>query len=178
MRALIYIVLSLIAIAAVITFTSNNSAPTSVIFNDKYGLGLENQPLSVFLLGSFFLGAILTYLTGFLGKISSFFRLRGEKKKLATAQSHKEQLITGRELLAAGDYDQAYNTFSRLYDNDSDDILASSMLAETLIKQKNHKEALKVVDTARQNQPDNVELLFLGAKINEALDKAPDLPER
>ncbi len=168
MRTLIYLALGIAAMAAVLTLTSNNDASTSVkLYKD---IGVENQPLYVVLIASFFLGVVVTWLMGLLGKISGAVRNRKERKKHASIVKHHEDLVAGREYLAAGNFQQAESTFQKIYSNDGDDVLASSMLAETLFKQGNFPEALKVVDSARQTQKDNVELLFLGADINEAMD--------
>ncbi len=165
MRNLLHLVFFLAIAAALVYFSMNNSAPASVQIYEDYQV--EDKPLSVFILASFFLGVAITFLFGLLGKITGFFRSRGERKKHAKIVDHHEELVTGRELLAAGDFEQAEGTFQKLFNRNSEDLLASSMLAETLHKQGNYEEALKVVDKARQTQPENIELLFLGAKINE-----------
>jgi len=165
MRNLLYLVFFLIVAAGLVYFSMNNSSPTSVQIYEE--VAVKDKPLSVFLLAAFFMGVTITFLFGLLGKLTGFFRSRSVRKKHEKILDHHEELVSGRELLAAGDFEQAEGTFQKLFNKNSEDLLASSMLAETLHKQGNNEEALKVVDKARQTQPDNIELLFLGAKINE-----------
>ena len=170
MRTLIYLVLGIAGMAAVLTLTSQNDASTTVTLYADKNWAIKDQPLYVVLIASFFLGVIVTWLFGLLGKISGAMRSRKERKKHASIVKHHEDLVAGREYLAAGNFQQAESTFQKIYSSDGDDVLASSMLAETLFKQGNFEEALKVVDSARQTQKDNVELLFLGSDINEAME--------
>jgi len=149
-----------------IYFFSQNGSEVTLQISETQKL---KQPLAVVVLAAFFIGALLTGISTLLMKTLGGFKSWKFKKKHQKFVDNRGQLVRGREMLAAGDFPAAKNLFTKLVKADDTDVLSRSMLAETSFREGNLQEALDIVDSARQDQRENVELLFLGAAINEQM---------
>ena len=164
LKSLIGFVLIAALIVVPIYFFAQNESQVTLFLTDKLQV---KQSLAVIVLAAFFIGASVMGLSTMFMKSWGGIQNWRFKKKHQKFVKNRDELVRGREMLAAGDFPSAKALFTKLVKADETDLLARSMLAETSFREGNFQEALDIVDSARQGQRSNIELLFLGSALNE-----------
>lgn len=142
--------------------------PGSVVVTLGPGKTLS-APMALILIFVFCFGALCTAsIALFIGTRYQFQRWR-ESRGIKLNKTHEHWMVSGREQLAAGNYQGARDAFLRIVEQDQGNIVARIMLASTFVAQGQIKQALQVLEECRSEQKNNIELLFLAAQVNAEL---------
>lgn len=129
-----------------------------------------SAPLGLILIGVFSLAVILTSAVFLLFIAWNRLQIRKLNKTLSKEQLHSEQIVRAREALATEDYDSAKSLLKKLNKKYPDDVVTRIMLAQALKGEGDSDEALRVLEDARAEQKENLELLYETALANERND--------
>lgn len=129
--------------------------------------GSLTAPLGLVLIGIFSSAVILTSAIFLLFIAWNKLQIRKLNKTISLEELHHEQIIKAREALATENFAEAKSLLKKLNKKYPDDVVTRILLAQTLREEGNSDEALKVLEEARAEQKENLELLFETAIANE-----------
>jgi tetratricopeptide (TPR) repeat protein len=142
--------------------------PTSVQLTMMPGKTKE-LPLALVLIFTFGAGALLISLFVMIIGVKGWLYRRKEARRAELAESHKRLLVSARERAALGDYQSAAALLLKIVLKDPSDMVARIQLAEAYQKNGDLPTALKMLEEARVEQRQNVELLLLASDLNAAM---------
>jgi len=126
----------------------------------------------VILLGAFFLGVI----TSTIGAVIFGMRAWVREKKLIHQEKSRmsffQTIVEARGFISSGEWGKARDLWERFIRKENPevvDVVARVELAKALEGSGDRLEALRVLDAARANHPENIEVLFTAANLNLAL---------
>lgn len=166
-RKIIILTLLLTLVAAVSYVFYLNLEPVTLTYSPAQTL---SAPLGLILIGVFSLAVIITSSIFLLLIAWNKLQIRKLNKSLTKEHLHSEQIIRAREALATEDYDSAKTLLKKLNKKYPDDVVTRIMLAQALKGEGNSDEALRVLEDARAEQKENLELLYETALANELKD--------
>ncbi|MCB0328979.1 MAG: tetratricopeptide repeat protein [Bdellovibrionales bacterium] len=123
----------------------------------------------IIFLGCFAFGFACAYYFVITNSIKSYWRERTYKAKEEKQHQFINSLLEARALQSAGEVDRASQLWQQLIKRDPTSLLARVELSRTLEQGGDLRQALKVLDKAREADPSNVEVLLQAANINQKL---------
>jgi tetratricopeptide (TPR) repeat protein len=129
-------------------------------------------PAALAIIGIFFAGGLFMFLLMLFFVISQRLAYRKLKKSTELQRNHEKMIVEARGFRAAGDVAKARTIYRKVVNQNPNDVVTRILLAITYRDCEEYKEALQILDEARQTQKQNLELLFLAADLNESLDNA------
>ncbi|MCC6932183.1 MAG: tetratricopeptide repeat protein [Deltaproteobacteria bacterium] len=163
-------ILKLVILLALVTLVSYTFYlnPQRIELNMPSG-GKWQAPAALMLIVIFCIGLICASFVAILIGIKQKFISWLESRQAHIEQANKKLMLVAREHLATRDLEQAANLFERIVSSETNNIMARIMLAQVRQAQGKYREALKILDEARQTDRQNLELLMLAAELNEQL---------
>lgn len=165
-RKILILTLLLALVAAVSYVFYLNLEPVTLTYSPAQTF---SAPLGLILIGVFSLAVILTSSIFLLFIAWNKLQIRKLNKTLSQEQLHHEQIIKAREALASENYEQAKSILKKLNKKYPQDVVTRILLAQALKEEGDADEALKVLEEARAEQNENLELLCETALANELM---------
>lgn len=162
------ILLITITAAVVYVFSLNHTPVTLTYYKGK----TWEASLAEIVLFVFFGGVVCSAFVFSILFLFQAYAFRKFRKGTSLIQTHHEAIVKARESLAAGDIQATRSILQRILKQDPQNILARIMLATTHRSAGSPKDALVMLDEARQVDKQNLELLFVAAELNEQLGNA------
>ena len=165
-RRTIFITIVLLIICLVCYLFFFNKAPITVNFAKDSSV---TAPAALVFIITFCLGALFTWIFSLIFALKATWR---EKKLVGSAKKQQaafQRMIKAREFLASEQWDKAKEEWNTIVKRSPNDTVARVELSRSLQGDGNIKEAIKILDTARAADPENVEVLFRAAELNLAL---------
>lgn len=157
-------VLSIVAIAVAL-FSWNSGDVTVQLAPDSP----MTMPLAVALIVSFAGGLLLTAVVAVYNYLKQSMREKQVRKQLDFEISSRSTMEDARALLSAKEFKLAESSVKKIISKNPDNTSARLLLSECFMEQGAYKEALLVLDNARQEDRGNAEVLFTTAELNEEL---------
>lgn len=161
----IVIIVAIVALAIILIL--QNSTGVDVVITD--GLKLTNINLGVVLIGSFILGVGVASLFAVYFSVINFFKIKKVEFEKKQKENFIKTIVQAREAFSEGNWQEAKAIWEGLKRKDTSRVLANIEISKSLEAEGNLKEALKVIDFARQASPNNSEVLFRASELNLAL---------
>lgn len=109
-----------------------------------------------------------TFVALFFG-MKSYFRERQLQNRDRQRQSFYESMVRARSYLAADDWSRSRDQWEQIVRREPSNVIARIELSRALEGAGEAREALRVLDSARGDSPQNIEVLFRAAELNLAL---------
>lgn len=123
----------------------------------------------VLYLGVFIAGALAAGLIAAVFGFKAYLRERKFQNQEKQRQKFYGAYLQARSLLASEEWDKAREQWEKLVKKDPTDTIARVELSRSLEGAGKTREALKILDAARSANPDNIEVLFRAAELNQTL---------
>lgn len=149
-----------------IYFVSINSDEVSVSVS---GQNSVKASTGVIVLFSFAFGLIVATIAAGILAIKGYFREQGFLRRERYKALQDEAILQGRSLVASGELKRAKLSFEKLISKDHKNALLRLELSSVFEKMKDPMSALKILDEARVEFPNNEEVLFKTASLHESL---------
>ncbi len=131
--------------------------------------GSFKAPMALVLLAAFSAGFFVMFLFSMLFSIRQQLQVRKIKKQAEMVRNHQALITSAREQLALGNFSKAKGFFQKVVDRDPEDVTARVLLSECFQREGDAKAALRILEDARVEQKQNVELLLQAADLNKEL---------
>lgn len=115
-------------------------------------------------------GFLLAGLLGLFFGIRTYLRERRYEAREKERDSFYQAMLKARGFTSAGDWEKAQAEWEKIIKRDPSNIIARVELSRTLEGNGEIREALRVLDAARSEDPHNIEVLFRAAELNLSLD--------
>lgn len=125
--------------------------------------------VGIVLIVTFILGFLFAAIFGLFFGVKAYFRERRLSGQARDQRSLYDGILKARSAAAAGDTKRAEELWEQNLRRDPKDIISKIGLAAALETSGRAKEALKIIDQARVEEPGNLELLFKAAELNRVL---------
>lgn len=162
LKRFIYISIIIFLIALTVGFVLLNPNQNTVFLAPEWPVtGVSG----VLMLCAFGLGILFTSLFATLFGIRAYFR---EQKLKRLDKKHKqfyEQMLEARKKSVQGEYKRAVELWEGLARKDPTDVIARVELARSLDALDKTTDALRIIDTARAEHPNSVEILLEAARL-------------
>lgn len=123
----------------------------------------------VIILGVFVTGFFVSFLGTLAFGVRSYFRERALKKADSIKQKFFEILVEARGHVASGELGKAQSLWERFLARSSQKDLSALAQLELAKLINDPMEKLRFIDNARASFPDNTEILFYAAQLNQEL---------
>ncbi|MFM1848143.1 MAG: hypothetical protein RL417_1617 [Pseudomonadota bacterium] len=124
----------------------------------------------VILIGTFALGIICAGLVSIYFGFKSYLRERALRVKDRQRTAFYESMMKARGFLSTGEFQRARAEWEKLASKDPANVVARVELSRSLEGMGDPREALRVLDSIRASDPNNIEVLFRAAELNIALN--------
>lgn len=159
----------LIVVSLCLYIVFRNYTPLTVYLSSSSSVTL---PAGIILVAVFFFGAVVASLIGLIFGIRTWMRERRYKYQHKQREAFFREFMEARSLSASGDVDAAREKWEKILRRERDSsagAIARVEYARLLANAGDLKQALRTLDEARSILPENVEILYLAAQLNQDL---------
>lgn len=159
--------LSLVCTAGIAVYiVVKNQTPVHVHLYNSYEYNIS---LGLVIVLCFITGVLLTAFFASLFSFKSYIRERALLTKAHQKEINESKIIEARSAQVAEQTENAISLWNQLIKRIPSNPIPRIELAKSLYEQNNYKEALEIIEAARIMYPDNSEILFISADINNKL---------
>ncbi len=159
----------LIVVAICLYIVFRNYAPLTVHISSSSSITL---PAGIILVAVFFFGAVIAGLIGVIFGIRTWMRERRYQFQQKQRETFFREFMEARSLSASGDLGTAREKWEKILRRERDTsagAIARVEYARLIANAGDLKQALRILDEARSILPENIEILYFAAQLNEDL---------
>lgn len=164
------LIVIIVILSAFLYIHTQNPAEFTYVVAEGYSVTF---PVTLFVFGGFFLGALLAVVNSFVVDARRFFRERRARSERKAAEAAEQNYHRGVELLVKGDTSGAREVMQKALAAKPADAGMVISLSETFLREGRPAEALKVLEKGYFSNPGSIGILVAIAKsATEAGDAA------